>query len=879
MSIEPRATYRLQLTPDVGFAEATALLPYLAELGVSHVYLSPVFEANAGSRHGYDVVNFQRVRRELGGEPGFEALVAAARRHGLGLLLDIVPNHMAVAGHDNPWWWDVLENGRASPYADFFDLDWPSALADEGLILPVLGDQYGRVLEAGEIRVQRERARFLVRYHEHVFPVTPGSLPEILAPAAHASRSLLLAFLSRSLADLPAPDSLDVLAVQRRQRDLPVLKRLLESALADGSPEARAVDAELAELNSSADRLDALLLKQLYRLAWWRVATREMSYRRFFDINQLVALRAERARVFAAVHRLVRRWLTSGKIQGVRVDHVDGLRDPEGYLERLRQSAPEAWLVVEKILEPGEALPARWPVDGTTGYDFLRHVDGLFVDGAAEDPLSRFYAAFSGEARSYHAVRVAMKRLVLTRLFGSDLKRLTSLFLAVCRRHRQHRDHTEDELELTLSEVIAQFPVYRTYVRPGSPVPDNDVRCVEGAVRAAGQALAGEVPADLLDFLRDLLLLRVPGTAEVELAVRFQQLSGPAMAKGGEDTAFYNYNRFVLLNEVGGDPGVFGVSPGVFHDFCRRALAGSPRGLLATSTHDTKRSEDVRARLALLSEIPAAWADAVRRLSLLTAHLRRGEFPDRNDEYLFYQTLVGAWPVSAERAAAYMEKAAREAKRHTSWRRRGARYEDALRGFVEGALGDASFVAEVEQFVAPLVVPGRINALSVTLLKLVAPGVPDLYRGTELWDLSLVDPDNRRPVDFATRRRLLAELADAGAEDVLRRSDEGAPKLWLIQRALALRKRRPELFRAAAGYDVLDTAGDRCAHAVAIARGGALVAVVPRLMLGLAGNWRDTSVELPAGAWRNVLTGESVDGGTRLVAELLTQFPVALLER
>lgn len=877
MSTEPRATYRLQLTPDLGFSEVAALLPYLADLGVSHLYLSPLFEARAGSMHGYDVVDFQRVREALGGERAFDALVAEARQHGLGLLLDIVPNHMAIGGHENPWWWDVLENGRASRWADYFDLDWERALAEEGLVLPVLGDQYGRELEAGSIRVVREGSEFRVRYHEHVFPVTPGTLPDVLEPAAQACRSLRLAFVSRSLAGLPAPDATDDAAV-RRQADVVALKLLLEPLLAEGSAEARAVDAELARLNADPDRLDALLMRQLYRLAWWRIATRELSYRRFFDINQLVALRSERARVFAAVHRLVRRWLRSGRIDGVRVDHVDGLRDPAEYLRRLRQASATAWVVVEKILEPGESLPDGWPVDGTTGYDFLRHVDGLFVDPAAERVLTELYATFTGESREYADIRIAAKRLVLRRLFGSDLKRLTALFLDVCRLHRRHRDHTEDELELALAEVIAHFPVYRTYVRPGCPVDELDERRVEDAV-AAAHANTRELPGDLLDFLRDILLLRIRGATESELAVRFQQLTGPAMAKGGEDTAFYNYNRLVLLNEVGGDPGRFGVGIEEFHAFCAQASTRTPHGLLATSTHDTKRSEDVRGRLALLTEIPEAWADAVRRWSSRMERHRRDGMPDRHDEYLFFQTLVGAWPLPVERAIPYVEKAAREAKRRTSWRRPDERYEAALRGFVEAALGDAALLADVEGFVRPLIEPGRVNALAQTLLKLVAPGVPDFYRGTELWDLSLVDPDNRRPVDFALRQQLLAELGRLTPEDVLRRSDEGLPKLWLIRQALDLRRRRPELFGREARYLAIEPRGARRGHVVAIGRGNGVIAVVPRLLLRLSDGLGDTMLDVPAGRWRNVLTGDEIDGGLQEVAPLLSRFPVALLER
>jgi (1->4)-alpha-D-glucan 1-alpha-D-glucosylmutase len=891
--VQPRASYRLQLRPGFGFREAEVLVPDLAALGVSHLYLSPVFQARAGSSHGYDVVDFGRARDELGGAEGFERLLQAVRAQGMGVLVDVVPNHMAVAGRENPWWWSVLEDGHSSLVAAFFDIDWEAAAADGGLLIPVLGDHYGRVLEAGGIELVREGARFLVRTGEHRFPVTPRSLPELLVPAAKRSGSAALANVVRGLGALPAPSAPGAASaasaasaanwqtVERRRSEKDALFAQLGRVLAEEAGTAAAVDAELACVRNDPDRLDRILEQQCYRLAFWRIAARNLSYRRFFDIDQLVALRMEDPRAFAAVHRLVLHWVETGRVDGLRIDHVDGLRDPEAYLRRLREAAPDAWIVVEKILHAGESLPEAWPVEGTTGYDFLERVGGLFVDPAGEKPLTDLYGSFTGEASDYAEVLVEKKRLVLSDLFGSDLRRLTSLFAAVCRRHRRHRDYTELELEEVLAELIAHFPVYRSYVRAeAGEISERDARTIRRAADAAAGARS-DLPPECFAFLRDVLCLRVRGPEETELAMRFQQLTGPAMAKGAEDTAFYVYTRFVARNEVGGDPSRLSVAPADFHRAAAAAQARWPRSLLATSTHDTKRSEDVRARLALLSEIPDAWAAAVRRWSACGSLTRLREPVDRRSELLFYQTLVGAWPLESERAAAYLEKAAREAKLQTSWRRPDPDADAALRAFAEGALADAEFLADLASFVEPLVGPGRVNSLAQTLLKLTSPGVPDLYQGTELWDLSLVDPDNRRPVDYALRRRLREELHRLGPEEVCARADEGLPKLWLIQRALALRARRPELFGpgAAGSYAPLAALGPRAEHVVALARGEAALAVVPRLVLRLGGAWDDTLLPLPSGAWRNVLTGDSVGGGDVPLERLLERFPVALLQR
>jgi (1->4)-alpha-D-glucan 1-alpha-D-glucosylmutase len=875
--VEPRATYRVQLRPGFGFAEAAELLSYLEDLGISHLYCSPCLQALPGSTHGYDVVNHGAVNQELGGAEGHAQLVKELAKRGMGLLLDVVPNHMAIRTPGNRWWWDVLENGPGSRYASHFDVDWnpPEAKLRNTVLLPILPDHYGRVLERGEIRLQREGASFTVRHGEHVLPIAPTSLDRLLSVAAGRCGSGELAFIADAYSRLPLSTSLDRESLKRRHRDKEVLRRLLKRLL-DHHPEVQAaVDVQVREVNADADALDALLDRQNYRLAYWRTAARDLDYRRFFDVNHLVGLRVEDERVFEATHELVLRWVAAGEADGLRIDHPDGLRDPEGYLARLAGRTPRPWIVVEKILRADERLPESWPVDGTTGYDFMNRVGRLFVDPAGEEGLSRFYADFTGEPLDFAQTARESKDAILRDGLGSDLNRLTALFLEVCERHRRHRDYTRHELHEALREVLVRFPVYRSYVRaPSGPAGAGDEHHVRQAVEEA-KAARGDLDPALLDFLADLLLLKVGGQVESELALRFQQLTGPATAKGVEDTAFYRFNRLVSLNEVGGDPGRLAIDPAEFHRLTAETGERWPRTLLATSTHDAKRSEDVRARLHLLSEIPSRWEAQVKRWSAASERYRRGGPPGRNEEYLFYQTMVGAWPLDVERGSAYMRKAAREAKRHTSWTNPDEAYEDALHDYVSEVLSDRRFTADVDAFVGPLIGPGRVNSLAQTLLKLTAPGVPDFYQGTELWDLSLVDPDNRRPVDYARRRRALSEISDLGPDQILARADEGLPKLWVIRQALALRRRAPELFRAP--YRALEANGSRAKHLVAALRGEAVLAVVPRLVLGLSGVWAETALTLPPGSWQNLLTREKRVTGRVQVGELLRRFPVGLL--
>ena len=877
----PLATYRLQFHPGFTLRDAAALADYLSDLGVSHLYASPYLQAAPRSLHGYDVVDPGRVNEELGGSRGHRELCSALQKHGLGLVLDVVPNHMAITGPENAWWWDVLEHGPLSFYAAYFDVDWnpPEERLGNRILLPILGDHYGRVLEAGEIRLLHERGRFTIHCHDdHSLPVSTASLAGVLERAAGSADFEELAFIADFMVHLCPPEAHGVEDTRRRRRNWVFLQDLLAQALEKGPALSAAVNEAVEEVNASPDLLDAFLEKQHYRLAFWRAAERDLGYRRFFDINTLIGMRVEDENVFADTHRLILQWLRDGTLDGVRIDHPDGLRDPEQYLKRLRKAAPEAWIVVEKILHPGERLSSTWPVAGTTGYDFLNLLNGLFIDPSGEKPLTDFYAAFTGEQTDYPAIAREKKHQVLHELLASDVNRLTELLVGICERHRRHRDYTRWEINEAIREMIACFPVYRSYMsnrdeRPGK----EDLQRIDQVVSAA-KTLRPELDPELFDFIKGLLLLEHPGDLEFEWAMRFQQLTGPAAAKGIEDTAFYSFNRLIGLNEVGGDPSTFGVSVEAFHRAMAQAANRSPHAMLSTSTHDTKHSEDMRARLALLSEMPDSWAEAVQRWSARNERHRRSDVPDRNVEYLFYQTLVGAWPIDKERVLPFMEKAIREAKVHTSWTQTDPEYEKAVLHFSEAVLDDPEFRSDLEAFVSSLVLPGRIHSLSEVLIKLTAPGVPDFYQGTELWDLSLVDPDNRRPVDFDLRRRLLMELKDLSPEQVLARTDEGVPKLWVIHKALELRKGLPDVFLFG-NYQPMPATGRKADHVVAFLRGGKVMTVVPRLSLTLGREWEDTWIDLHEGSWRNSLTGEWIEGGTRTIREILERFPVGLWVR
>lgn len=868
----PRATLRIQLRPQFDFAAASEVADYLAALGVSHFYASPYLQAAPGSAHGYDVVDPTRVNEELGGESGHRRLIEALERHGLGQVLDIVPNHMSVAA-GNPWWWDVLRNGPASAYAHIFDVDWdpPEPKLRNQVLMPILGDHYGRELEAGHLRLSHHGGEFTLHYHDHTVPVAPRSLAPVVdqaaklvrAPATEVSPADELAFLARSLRRLPDAATDDAGLREARRRDLAVIDHRLRTLVREpGVNEALAGVVE--EVNGDVEALDALISEQNYRLAYWRTAGQELDYRRFFDIDTLAAIRTEDPHVFDAVHGRVLEWVREGVLDGLRVDHPDGLRLPSAYFRRLREAAPDAWIVVEKILMPDESLRS-WPVDGTTGYDFLNTVMGVFVDPAGEVPFTETWRRLTGDRRSFHDVALEAREDILRDVLGADLNRLANVFVQVCEARRRYRDFTRDDLREALGAVAAVFPVYRAYVTESGAAEDDDREVVYRAVRSA-LARRPELDPELLALLRDVLLGEVAGDEARGLRMRFQQLTGPVAAKGEEDTAFYRYLRFSALNEVGGDPGRWGMAPSEFHERCRSLAEEWPRNMTSLSTHDTKRSEDVRARLLVLPEIPDRWTAAVERWQAMNArHWPSDVERDPAMEYLLYQSMVGAWPIDADRLVAYMEKASREAKLRTSWTDPDTSYDEALASFVRSVRGSEEFVRDLAAFAERLVGPGRVVSLAQKLVQLTAPGVPDLYQGTDLWDLSLVDPDNRRPVDWAERRRLLEWLepragVDRSPGEILDRMDEGVPKLWVVRQALRLRAERPHAF-VGASYEPLELGGPTAEHGLGFVRDGEVAVLVPRLVLGLVrrGGWGETVVYMPPGRWRNVLTGETLD--------------------
>jgi len=884
----PSSTYRLQLHKGFTFDDAAGVAEYLRALGVSHVYSSPYLQAAPGSMHGYDVVDHTRVNEELGGAAAHERFCMRLGEAGLGQVLDIVPNHMSL-GRENRYWWDVLENGESSRYASFFDIDWQSyeERLRNKVLVPVLADQYGKVLAAGGICVVRHGTEFTAECAGQVLPVAPQSLTPVLTRAAEIAKSDTLWFLAASFGRLPAPDYADRKLILARHRDKLVLKGLMARLCLEEPPVVDALYQAVGELNEDKDKLDDFLNQQNYRLAYWKTADQQLGYRRFFDVNTLVGLRVEREHVFEETHALVLEWLRRGVIDGIRVDHPDGLRDPLQYFHRLREYAPEAWIVAEKILARNEFLRGEWPIEGTSGYDFLNTALGVLVEPEGMRALNDIYEEFTGEPTDFTAIAHDKKLAVGQEALGSDVNRLTTLLVEICEANRDQRDYTRAEMRRAIREVAACYRTYRSYVEPGrEEMTEEDRTAIASATECAKQRRQ-DIGAGLFDFMRDILTLEAKGKNEAEFVLRFQQFTPPVMAKGVEDTAFYCYNRLTAMCEVGGDPGADGVSVAEFHAYNARMQATHPLTMTTLSTHDTKRSDDVRARLAVLSEIPDEFHAALlgwsRRNNELRAGRRLGDHPDRNTEYLFYQTLIGAWPISVERAQEYMLKAVREAKQRTSWTQQNAEFEEALGRFIAAAMGDAGFVTDLERFVDGVKEAGRVNSLAQTLMKHTSPGVPDLYQGAELWDLSLVDPDNRRPVDYTLRVKLLGELKAlqpcCAAKEAMRRTDEGLPKLWTVHRALGLRRERPESFGASAAYRLLRVEGAKAGHAIAYLRGEDVATIVPRLVKTLGGDWADTTVELPDGEWVNRLTGARARGGRVAIAEMLQDFPVALLVR
>ena len=813
-------------------AQANELVPYLHELGVSHIYASPLCKAVPGSRHGYDICDFQQLNPELGTLEDLADLHDALTRHQMGLVLDVVPNHMGIDGQDNRWWWDVLTHGAGSRYSGCFDIDWHAA--DPRLrgkvAMPILTERYNEALIHGSIRLVEKEGALCLQYAQQILPVSPESESALLRRAAE---------------------------------------------LVPGSG-VGAVRAAVAEVNNSAQALDEFVQSQNYRLMFWPNGRAMLNYRRFFTIASLAGVRIEEPWVFDQVFSLVKQWLDKGWVNGLRVDHADGLRHPEQFLRRLRELAPEAWIVVEKILEPGESLNPLWPVNGTTGYDFLNNLNGVFIDPHGEEPLTNFYSEFTGDALDYAALVRCKKHMIVQEQLTAETNRLTNLLVQISARRWQFRDFTRSELSDAWIELATCIPVYRTYVSASDDpeVSKRDARIIRAAAAAAREHCP-HLPVEMFNFLEELLLLRRRGGLEDDFVLRFQQLTGPIMAKAVEDTAFYSYARFPGLNEVGGDPGRFGLGVPAFHQLCRRQQSQWPASMVTTSTHDTKWGGDVRARLALLSERPEEWIAAVRRWSKMNESKRSQNWPDRKMEYLFYHALVGSWPLTKDRALEYVQKAAREAKEQTHWDRPAAEYEKALQNFVGQAMEDATFLGDVQQFVSPLLDLGWINSLAQTLVKMTATGVPDFYQGSELWDLNLADPDNRRPVDFALRRQRLAEVKCVSAAEAWRRRASGLPKIWLIWKVLSARRLHSNFFGVAADYEPLQVSGAKASHVLAFMRGRAAVTVVPRLMGTFDGQWGDTLVELPEGRWRSALTNSPINSGH--MTELSARFPVAFL--
>ncbi|MGN6521679.1 MAG: malto-oligosyltrehalose synthase [Actinomycetes bacterium] len=805
----PSSTYRLQLRPDFGFDAAAAITGYLARLGVSHLYLSPILQAAPGSTHGYDVVDHSRLNAELGGEEAFARLQQAAAEHDLGIVVDVVPNHMAVPKPAtlNAQLWSVLRDGPASPYARWFDIDW--AAQDRAILMPVLGKRIGQVLADGELSLDTAGDEPLLRYYDSVFPVRRGT------------------------ETLPLPELVD---------------------------------------------------RQFYRLAYWRVADEELNYRRFFDVDTLAAIRMEDPAVFDATHELLLKLYDSGGIDGFRIDHPDGLADPRDYLRRLSEASGGAWVVVEKILEGEEQLPEDWPTAGTTGYDALNQILGFLLDAGGAEPLNVLHSNLTGQTPDFRTVLEEAKREVLATALRAEVARLVDLVAAIVHDDIALRDFTRRGLTIALVELLVAMPVYRAYTVPGEPAPEESVRIVEQAAEVA-RAHAPE-RSDEIALLADLALGRLGrDRRRDEFCVRFQQTCGPVMAKGAEDTAFYRWFRLAALNEVGGDPGHFSRSPDEVHAWAARQAALHPTSMTTLSTHDTKRSEDVRARLALLSEIPAEWEQTMTALREAAAPFRSGEWPDAATDYLLWQTVVGAWPIDADRLTAYLEKASREAKRHTTWTEPNAAYDEALASFARSVLADDEITTAVAAFVERLQPGFRSNVVAQKLLQLTVPGVPDVYQGCELVDLSLVDPDNRREVDYERRRSLLAAVEPALAEQRLIATLQGMPtsdrldalKLAVTTAALHLRT-STAAFGPDATYEPLATTSG---HAFGFVRGGAVATVVTRLPLLLEANggWAESAIALPEPPtqWRDVLTGRTTGGGMVRLAELLADLPVALL--
>ncbi|WP_274424052.1 malto-oligosyltrehalose synthase [Chelativorans sp. YIM 93263] len=848
MSI-PRATYRLQFREGMTFERAAEIVPYLAELGISHLYASPIFTAAPGSTHGYDVADHQAFDPALGGEEGFARLAEALKENGLGLILDIVPNHMAVST-TNPWWRDVLKHGRDSAYARHFDIDWEAPK----LLLPVLGEPYGDAIAEGklEVRIAQETGEPVFGYYDLSLPLAPGSLSRV---------------------------------AQAGEGDL---------------------SEALPEINADKDRLHRLHEAQVWRLAYWRLAREALTYRRFFEIADLVGVRVEDPAIFADVHALPLRLVSEGVVDGLRIDHIDGLADPKAYLADLKQASGLDCVLVEKILGPGERLRSDWACSGTTGYEFARFVTASQVDPGGREEMTRGWSGFTSDDVDFTRQVLEVKRRILTVNLAGELSALVRLATTVAADDLATRDFGPDALRMAIVELAAALPVYRTYVDRGG-ASNEDRKLIEGAVAQVEHGRAVEDDR-VVSFVASLLLAPADTDARATFITRFQQTTGPLMAKAMEDTVFYRYNRLIALNEVGAEPDEFGMEPDAFHAAMQARAAEAPHGLSATATHDTKRGEDARARLAALSEMPSEWASAVSRWHDAASGFRRalpdGPAPDPGTEWLLYQALAGAWSADlstqdeaglqalCDRLAAFMTKALREAKQRTSWTDPNEPFEAAVEAYVRHLFAPESrtLLKDIQATITALEPAGLINSLSQLALKLTLPGVPDIYQGCELMDFSMVDPDNRRPVDFALRQGLLKEVHGLSAGEAMERWREGVTKLWLLQKLLRLRKENAELF-ADGGYEPLQVSGDKAQHVIAFARvleGKRVVVAVPRLVLRhcksakkswISSAFARTQLPLPthAGGYKT-LSEKTVDGGEAALSTLWAELPVAVLK-
>ena len=924
----PVATYRLQFHADFGFNKAKEIADYLDQLGISDIYASPIFKARSGSQHGYDVVDQNQINPELGGRTDFDTLIEDLQERGMAWLQDIVPNHMAYDG-ENHYLMDVLEHGPESQYIDYFDIEWEHSYNDiQGKVLaPMLGDFYDRCLERGEIQLSYGADGLKVNYYALQFPVRVESYADFLVHEIswlrrqmgrqHPDYIKLAGLLNTVKNTFPA------LAGKDRRIQATFVKQLLWELYESNAEIKVFIDQNIEAFNGqpgkpmSFDLLDRLLLEQFYRLSFWKVGAEELNYRRFFTVNELICIKVDNRKVFDQTHALIEELVTAKQINGLRIDHIDGLYDPLIYLQRLHEKTKGAYTVVEKILELDERLPKHWPIQGTSGYEFLNYANGVFYQQQNQKHFTRFYKNFSGLREGYDKLFLDKKQLIADTNLVGDIDNLARFLKTVASQYRYGRDLTANGLKTAIQEVLVTFPVYCTYInqRGSSPSDLEYIRIAIAQARKRIPQLLNE-----LELIEKFLLLEYEASLPpdersqwLHFVMRLQQFTGPLMAKGVEDTLFYVYNRFIGLNDVGGAPNHFGVSLKEFHDYNRYQQENWPYTLNATSTHDTKRSEDVRSRLSVISELPDEWESEVKNWSELNASKKQivneQAIPEPNDEYFLYQTLVGAYPFDPnelpefkERIKDYVVKAVREAKVHTAWLRPDEEYENGYVQFVEALLTPGKenlFLEKLQHFQKRIADYGMYNALSQVLIKLTVPGVPDFYQGTEMWDLSLVDPDNRRPVDYKKRLRALQEIQtrfskqpSALVKDLLKNRADGRIKLFLTLRGLAARNYFRNVFRSGTYHPVTVT-GEQADRVIAFVRHKGehtAVTVVPRFLTGLIqadtlplgkAVWGKTAIELPGGSqasWKNWITDESITLTDQpLVGDLFSQFPVALL--